>query len=68
MDELATSPVPSRGVPNASKRWTKSKVTQKWAHWLHNPYRLGGSPTLQRRGQNQKWPTRGRIGSITAAV
>ena len=53
------------GVPNASKRGTKSEVAHKWADWLHNPCRLGGSPTLQSGGQNQKWPTSGQIGYIT---
>ena len=30
--------------------------------WLHNPCRLGGSPPLQSRGQNQRWPTSGQGG------
>ena len=29
------------GVPDASKRGTKPEVAQKWAQWLHNPYRVG---------------------------
>ena len=29
------------GVPNTSKRGTKSEVAHKWADWLHNPRRLG---------------------------
>ena len=56
------------GVPNASEQGGKSAVAHKWANWLHNPYRLGGSPTLQSGGQNHKWPTSGRIGYITHTV
>ena len=33
-----------------------------------SPLSFGGFPTLQSGGQNQKWPTRGRIGCITPAV
>ena len=33
-----------------------------------SPLPFGGSPTLQSRGQNHKWPTSGRIGYITPAV
>ena len=36
-----------------------------WARWLHNPLPLGGSPPLQRGGQNQRWPTSGQGGYIT---
>ena len=32
------------------------------------PPLYGGPITLQSRGQNQKWPTNGRIGNITLAV
>ena len=55
-------------VFNALERRTKSQVAHKWADWLHNPYRLWGSPTLQSGGQNQQCPTSGRIGYITAAI
>ena len=40
-------------------------MAHKWARWLHNPYRLGGSPPLQSGGQNQKWPTSGQGHYIT---
>ena len=30
-------------------------MAHKWARWLHNPCRLGGTPPLQSGGQNQKW-------------
>ena len=33
-----------------------------------SPLPFGGSPTLQSRGQNQKWPTSGRIGYVIDAV
>ena len=39
-------------VPTTSERGTKSEVAQKWARWLHNPCRLGGSPPLQSGGKN----------------
>ena len=29
------------GIPTASKRGAKSEVADKWARWLHHPYRLG---------------------------
>ena len=108
---LATSPLPSGGVPH---KGGKSERDPTWADWQHHPCRLGvaqqggkirnglasglttsplpfripqqwykfrnglhagglatsplpsrGSPT---RGENLKWPTRGRTGSITPAV
>ena len=42
-------------------------MAHKWATWLHNPCRLGGSPPLQSGGHNQKWPTSGQGGYITPA-
>ena len=38
------------GVPTASKRGAESQVAHKWARWLHNPCRMGGSPRLQSGG------------------
>ena len=35
------------GVPTASEGGAKSEVAHKWARWLRNPGRLGGSPPLQ---------------------
>ena len=35
--------------------------------WLPHPCRMG-APSLQSGGQNQKWPTSGRIGYLTPAV
>ena len=55
-------------VPTASKRGAESEVAHKWARWLHNPCRLGGSPPLQSGGQNHRWPTSGQGGYITPAA
>ena len=56
------------GGANTSRPGTKSEVAHKWADWLRNPYRLGGSPMLQSGGHNQKWPTSGWVGYINPAV
>ena len=40
--ELVASPLPSRGVPNASQQGTKSDLAHKWAGWLHDPRRIRG--------------------------
>ena len=56
------------GVPTATKRGAESQVAHKWARWLHNPCRMGGSPRLQSGGQNQRWPTSGQAGYITPAA
>ena len=31
------------GVPTASKRRAETELAHKWARWLHNPCRLGGT-------------------------
>ena len=41
------------GVQKASKRVTKLEVAPMWVWWLHNSSCVGGSPTLQTRGQTQ---------------
>ena len=56
------------GVPTASQRGAESEVAHKWAWWLYNPCRLGGSPPLQSGGQNQNWPKGGPGGYITPAA
>ena len=56
------------GVPTASERGAESEVAHKWARWLHNPCRLGGSPPLRSGGQNHRWPTTGQGGYITPAA
>ena len=68
MGKVATSPLPLGGVSTASKWGVESEVAHKWARWLHNPSRLGGSPPLQSGGQNEKWPTNGQGGYITPAT
>ena len=60
--------MPACWVPNASERAAQSEVAHKWARWLHNPCRLGGSPTLRTGEQNQRWPTSGPGGYITLAT
>ena len=42
-------------------------MAQKWANWLHQPA-VCGSPTLQRGGRKQQWPTSGRISYAAPAV
>ena len=69
MAKVATQPLPPvGGVPTASEQGAKSKVAHEWARWLQNHCRLGASPTLQRGGQNQKWPISGQGGYKTTAA
>ena len=56
------------GSPMASERGAESEVAHLWAMWLHNACRLGGGPSLQSGGQNQKWPTCGQGGYIIPAA
>ena len=53
------------GVPMGSERGAESEVAHKWARWLHNCCRLGGSPRLHSGGQNHRWATSGQGGYIT---
>ena len=39
--KVATSPLPSPGIPTAAERGAKSEVAHKWARWLRHPCRLG---------------------------
>ena len=55
------------GVPNASRTRTKSEVAHKWAHWLHDPCRLGGPQRFKEGYQIRSGPQR-RIGYIAPAV
>ena len=47
------------GVPTASERVVESEMALKWAGWLHNPCRLGGSQCFRAGGRItsglQKW-------------
>ena len=47
--KLATSPLPSPGIPAASERGAKSEVAHKWAKWLLPPA-VSGIPTASERG------------------
>ena len=67
MGKMATSPLPYRGSPPLQSGGIKSEVARKWTMWLPHPCRMG-APSLQSGGQNQKWPTSGRIGYLTPAV
>ena len=43
-------------------------MAHKWARWLHNTYRLGGSPPLQSEWQNERCHTSGQGGYINPAA
>ena len=55
------------GFPTASERGAKSEVAHK-RELATSPLPYRGSPPLQSGGQNQKWPTKGKIGYLTPAV
>ena len=50
-------------LSNASQRGTKLSMAQRQANWLH-PVLSWQSPTVWSRGQNQRWPPRGRMGYV----
>ena len=54
MDVGYTAPK-NAGVPNASRRGTKSEVAQQVGGLATSPLPSRGSPTLHGGGQNQKW-------------
>ena len=60
---LATSPLPC-GVPNASKRGTKSEVAHKWAWWLHHPCLLGGPQRFSTGDKIRSGPQVGRFPTL----
>ena len=66
--KVAASPLPYRGSLALQSGGAKSEVAHKWAKWLPQPCRMGGSPPLQSGGQSQKWPTNGQGGYLTPAV
>ena len=49
------------GVPTASEQGAESEMAHKWARWLHNPCRLGGSPPLQSGGRFRGGPQVGKV-------
>ena len=58
------------GIPTASEQGAKSEVAHKSqvGKVAISPLPSRGSPPLQSRGQNQKWPTSGQSGDVTPAV
>ena len=52
---------PTKGVPNASQRWTKSVMTHNRAYWLHNPCRRGVPNALHRVGGVRNGPQVGLV-------
>ena len=49
------------GVPTASERGDKSELAQKWARWLHNPGRLGGTHRFRAGGKIRSGPKVGKM-------
>ena len=56
------------GIPTASEWGAKSEVGHKRGKLATSPLPYRGSPPLQSGGQNQKSPTRGKIGYLIPAV
>ena len=57
------------GVPTASGRGAESQVAHKWARWLHNPCRLGGTHRFRAGGTKKSGPQVGKVaGYITPAA
>ena len=56
------------GIPSASERGDKIRSGPQVGKVATSPLPYRGAPTLQSRGQNQKWPTSGQIGYLTPAV
>ena len=56
------------GIPTASQRGDKIRSGPQAGKLATSPLPYRGSPALQSRGQNQKWPTSGRNGYLTTAV
>ena len=72
--DIATSPLHSRGSPNA-KRGEKIRIgcltpafsgAHKWAELLRHPCILGGLQ-CQARGENQNWLPRPQVGGIATS-
>ena len=56
------------GIPTASERGGKIRSGPQVGKMATSPLPYRGSPPLQSRGQNQKWPTSGQNGYLTPAV
>ena len=55
------------GVPKSLERGGKYVVARWWAEWLHNPCRLRGPNSVERRGKAQV-PIGGLGGYISPAA
>ena len=53
-----------QGVPDVSQQGTNSDMAHKWADWLHNPYRSGGSQCLRAGGTIGSGPQVGGLGTL----
>ena len=49
------------GVPNPSKRWTKSEVAHMGAWWQHDPKSLGGPQRFKAGNKIRSGPHVGRL-------
>ena len=67
MGKLATSPR-RIGDPHRCKAGGKIRSGPQVGELATSPLPYRGSPPLRSGGQNQKWPTSGRIGYLTPAV
>ena len=56
------------GIPTASERGAKSELAQYIGKVATSPLPSQGSPALESRGGNQKWPTSGQSGYVPPAV
>ena len=56
------------GIPTAAEREAEIRSGPLVGKLATSPLPYRGSPPLQSRGQNQKWPTSGQIGYLTPAV
>ena len=56
------------GSPTAAQRGGKIRSGPQVGKLATSPLPYRGAPPLQSGGQNQKWPTSGQIGYLTAAV
>ena len=52
------------GLPNASRRGTKSPGAHFWTRWLHDPYRLGGHQSFRVGDQSSSGPQVGRVATL----
>ena len=52
---------PALGVPTASEWEAQSEVARKWARWLHNPCRPGGTRRFRAGGRIRGGPQVGKV-------